>query len=160
MLVKVATGNGSRLIYFQVFGDPSEMMTSSNGNLFPRYLPFVRGIHRSPVNSPHKAQWRVALMFSLICWINGWVNNRDAGDLRRHHAHYDVTVMYSLRGRRSISVKTYFRDFFHFLCQFPIFMFHRIKSISDKTRDTLKNSIVHKHNVTPRHTPKIKTMIM
>ena len=38
---------------------------------FPRYWPFVRGIHRSPVNSPHKGQWRGALMFSLICvWIN------------------------------------------------------------------------------------------
>ena len=61
---------------------------------FPRYWPFVRGIHRWPVNSPHKGQWRGALMFSLICaWINGWVNNGDAGDLRRHHAHYDVTVM-------------------------------------------------------------------
>ena len=61
---------------------------------FPRYWPFVRGIHRSPVNSPHKGQWRGALMLSLICvWINGWVNNRDAGDLRRYRTHYDVTVM-------------------------------------------------------------------
>ena len=61
---------------------------------FPRYWPFVRGIHRSPVNSPRKGQWRGALMFSLICArINGWVNNRKAGDLRRHRAHYDVTVM-------------------------------------------------------------------
>ena len=48
---------------------------------FPRYWPFVRRIHRSPVNSPHKGQWRGALMFSLICvWMNGWVNNREAGD--------------------------------------------------------------------------------
>ena len=48
----------------------------------------------SPVNSPHKIQWRGALMFSLICaWIRGWVNDREAGDLRRHRAHYDVTVM-------------------------------------------------------------------
>ena len=48
---------------------------------FPRYWPFVRGIHRSPVNSPHKGQWRGALMISLICaWMNGWVNNREAGD--------------------------------------------------------------------------------
>ena len=63
---------------------------------FPRYWPFVRGIHRSPVNSPHKGQWRGALMFTLICvWINGWVNNRKAGDLRRNRAHYDVTVMNS-----------------------------------------------------------------
>ena len=61
---------------------------------FSASLAFVRGIQRSPVNSPHKGQWRGALMFSLICaWINGWVNNREAGDLRRHHAHYDVTVM-------------------------------------------------------------------
>ena len=60
----------------------------------PRYWPFVRGIHRSPVNSPHKGQWRGALMFSLICvWINDWVNNREAGDLRRHLDHYDVSVM-------------------------------------------------------------------
>ena len=57
----------------------------------PRYWPFVRGIHQSPVNSPHKDQWRGALMFSLICnRINGWVNNREAGDLRRHRAHYDA----------------------------------------------------------------------
>ena len=33
-------------------------------------------------------------MFSLICaWINGWVNNGEAGDFRRHRTHYDVTVM-------------------------------------------------------------------
>ena len=49
----------------------------------------------SPVNPPHKGQWRGALMFCLICaWKkNGWVKNRDAGELRRHHAHYDVAVM-------------------------------------------------------------------
>ena len=61
---------------------------------FPRNWPFVRGIHRSPVNSPHKGQWRGTLMFSLICvWINDLVNNREAGDLRRYRAHYDVIVM-------------------------------------------------------------------
>ena len=61
---------------------------------FQHYWPFVRGIHRWPVNSPHKGQWRGALMFSLICaWINAWVNNREAGDLQCHHAHCDVTVM-------------------------------------------------------------------
>ena len=61
---------------------------------FPRYWPFVRGIHRSPVNSPHKGQWRGALMFTLICArINVWVNNRKAGDLRRYRVHYDVIVM-------------------------------------------------------------------
>ena len=71
------------------------MMTSSNGK-FSALLPFVRGIRRSPVNSPHKSQWRGALMFSLICaWTNSWVNNREAGDLRHHCAHYNVIVMKS-----------------------------------------------------------------
>ena len=71
---------------------------------FPRHWPFVRGIHRSPVNSPHKGQWRGALMFSLICaWINGWVNNRETGDLRRHRAHYDVIMMIWLQ-QSAISV--------------------------------------------------------
>ena len=65
---------------------------------FSALLPFARGIHRSPVNSPHKGQWRGALMFSLICvWINGWANNGEAGDSRRHHAHYDVTVMICIK---------------------------------------------------------------
>ena len=55
---------------------------------FPRYW-------RGPVNSPHKGQWCGALVFSLICvWINGWVNSREAGDLRRYRAHYYVTVMW------------------------------------------------------------------
>ena len=62
---------------------------------FPRYWPFVWGIHRSLANSPHKGQWRGALIFSLICaWIiNGWVNNREVGDLGRHCAHYDTNVV-------------------------------------------------------------------
>ena len=55
---------------------------------YPRYWPFV------PVNSPHKGQWRGALMFSLSCTrINDWINNCEAGDLIRHHGHYDVSVM-------------------------------------------------------------------
>ena len=61
---------------------------------FPRYWSFVRGIHRSPVNSTHKDQWRRALIFSMIyARINGLVNNREAGDLRHYLAHYDVIVM-------------------------------------------------------------------
>ena len=63
------------------------MMTSSNGNIFcvTGHLCGEFTGHRSPVNSPHKGQWRGALMFSLICvWVNGWVNNCEAGDLRRN----------------------------------------------------------------------------
>ena len=61
---------------------------------FSALLVLCAGIHRSPVNSPHKGQWRGAFMFSLICtWINGWVNSREAGDLRCYCAHYDVTII-------------------------------------------------------------------
>ena len=68
----------------------SLMMTSSNGNI-SALLALCGGIHRSPVNFPHKGQWRGALMFSLICaCINHWANNREDVDLRRH---YDVIVM-------------------------------------------------------------------
>ena len=70
-------------------------MTSSNGSIFHVTGPLYGKLTSyRPVNSPHKDQWLGALMFSLICtWINGWGNNREAGDLRRHRAHYDVFVM-------------------------------------------------------------------
>ena len=73
----------------------------------PRYWSFVRRIHRSPVNSPHKGQWREALTFALICvWINGWVNNGEAGDLRRPRTHYDVIVMKDHHTRPRYKQKT------------------------------------------------------
>ena len=53
----------------------------------------MRGIHRLPVISPHKDHWPGALMFSLI-YV--WINNREAGDLRRHRTHCDVIVMTAL----------------------------------------------------------------
>ena len=46
---------------------------------FPRNWPFVRGIHRFPVNSPHKGQWRGALMFSLICSLNKRLSKQSWG---------------------------------------------------------------------------------
>ena len=76
---------------------------------FPLYWPFVRGIHQSPVNSLHKGQWRGALMFSLICvWINGSVNNREAGDLRRYRTHYDVIVMHMMMCFNSVLVLAHY----------------------------------------------------
>ena len=61
---------------------------------FSALLAICAGNSPIAVNSPHKGQWRGALMFSLLCvWINGWVNNREACDLRRYRAHCDVTVM-------------------------------------------------------------------
>ena len=62
---------------------------------FSALLALWAGNSPVPVNSPHKGQWRGALMFSLICaWINDWVSNREAGDLRRNRGHYDVNVMF------------------------------------------------------------------
>ena len=57
-------------------------------------LAICAGNSPVPGEFPHKGQWRGALMFSLI-WarINGWVNNPEAGDLRRHPTHCDVIVM-------------------------------------------------------------------
>ena len=61
---------------------------------FSALLASCAGNSPVPVNFPHKGQWRAALMFALICvWINAWINNRKAGDLRRYCAHYDVIVM-------------------------------------------------------------------
>ena len=83
-------------------------------NLFSRNWPFVRGIHRFPMNSPHKGQWCGALMFSLICvWINDWVNTREAGDLKRYRAHHDVIVMVSCRVR-----------YLHGVCMIPLGVGH------------------------------------
>ena len=50
----------------------------------------------SPVSCEFPSQRSVtrSLDVSLICaWINAWVNNREAGDLRLHRGHYDVIVM-------------------------------------------------------------------
>ena len=81
----------------------NNMMTSSNGNIF-----LVAGLcaGNSPVNSPHKGQWCGTLMLSFICaWISGWVNNREAGDLRRNRSLYDATVMiYSSKCRDVITL--------------------------------------------------------
>ena len=72
---------------------------------FSANWPFVRGVHRWPVNSPRQGQWRGALIFTLFyAWINGWVNNREVGDLRRHRAHWDVTMMRTLYIMPNVSV--------------------------------------------------------
>ena len=54
----------------------------------------------SPVTGEFPAQRPVTriLMFSLICaWINGWVNNREAGNSRRQRTYYDDTVTWKIR---------------------------------------------------------------
>ena len=78
--------------------DPQKVSTLWRHQMetFSALVALCAGNSPVPVNSPHKGQWRGALMFSLICaWTNGCVNNREAGDLRRHRAHCDVIVMNS-----------------------------------------------------------------
>ena len=72
------------------------MMTSPNGNIFS-VTGLLCGEFTGPRWIPHtKASGAELWFFSLIrAWINGWVNNYEAGDYRRHRAHYDVTVMMS-----------------------------------------------------------------
>ena len=106
----------------------------------PRYWPFVRGIPQSPVTSPHKGQWRGALMFSLIsARINGWVNNGEACDLRRHRTHYDVIIMEDWPSRRLwrfknvkrfVVLKSYFKDIkTSFLTRFPNLVFKSFSTV-------------------------------
>ena len=81
-----------KLNYIRPILSPSFMMTSTNGNIFR-----VTG----PLWGESTGHWWIPLTkacdaeiwYSLI-WTNGWANNRDAGDLRRHSAYYDVTVMF------------------------------------------------------------------
>ena len=79
---------------------------------FPHYWIFAWRIRRSPVNSPYKGQWRRALMFLWsVPWINGRVNNPEAGDLRCHHAHYDIIVMCVSDNGRSTVLSVKVRSF-------------------------------------------------
>ena len=81
----------TRFCHFNVLWDNDDVIKWKH---FPRYWPFVRVIHRSPVNSPHKRPVTRYFDFSLIYfWIRGWVNSGEAGDLWRHRAHYDFTVI-------------------------------------------------------------------
>ena len=65
-----------------------------NWKYIPCYWPFMRGIHQSLADSPHKGQRHRVLMFSLTsAWACCIANNRGAREFRRHRAYYDVTVM-------------------------------------------------------------------
>ena len=62
--------------------------------IFSTLLALCAGNSPDTGKFPQKGQWHGALMFSLICaWTNGWVNNRDANDLRHHRTHYDITIV-------------------------------------------------------------------
>ena len=69
------------------------IMTSSNGNIF-RVTDHLCGEFTGPRWIPRtKASDAELWCFFFCVWINSWVNYGEAGDLRCHGIHYDVTVM-------------------------------------------------------------------
>ena len=76
------------------------MMTSSNGNIF-RVTGALCGEFTGHRWIPHTKASAAELWCFLLSapWINRWVNNREAGDLKRHIAHNDVILMYSTLGQ-------------------------------------------------------------
>ena len=108
------------------------MMTSPNGT-FSALQTLCEG--NPPITGLYslQGQWHGALIFSLIfARTNGWPNNRDAGDLRRHQAHYDVTVV------RSGGYLSIVRKLYHLICQIickvprVIFIFDRCQYSLEK----------------------------
>ena len=72
-------------------------MTSSNGDIFRVTNPLC-GEFTGPGEFPAQKQVTRSFDVSLICvWMNDWVNDGEAGDLRRYPAHCDVTVMQNTR---------------------------------------------------------------
>ena len=85
-------------------------MTSSQMETFSALLAFCAG--NSPATGEFPSQRPVTWSFGGFCfictWVNGWINQRETGDLRHHRAHYDVIVMnsrwiwYSWPGARGV----------------------------------------------------------
>ena len=117
---------------------------------FSRYWPFLRGIHRSSVNSSHKSHWRGALIFCFICaWINAWVSNREAGDLRRRGAQHDVITMDNCKTRGW----TYtFWDLVHLIL--------RVCRATMTTKSTKPNSHTHTHTTRIWNPPNTKSDVV
>ena len=74
--------------------DSDLMMTSSYGNIFRVTGPlcgWFTGYRWIPLIKASDAE----LWFFVCSWkkINDWINNGEAGDLRRHRTNYDVIVM-------------------------------------------------------------------
>ena len=84
------------MIYHRITTDARHTWCRHQMETFSAWLVICAG--NSPVTGEFPAQRPVTRSFgvlSIYVWINGWVNNREAGDLRRHRAHYDVIVMKS-----------------------------------------------------------------
>ena len=70
------------------------IMTSSNRNIFRVTGPLCEEfIGNRWIPLTKVSDWELWCFIWSASWINGWVNNREADDLRRHRAHCDVIVM-------------------------------------------------------------------
>ena len=95
LLQKDPFTNTAQMIFFLLLIKAFSSWWRYQMEAFSALLAFCVEIHRWPVKSPHKSQWRGALVFSMIsAWTNSWASNGYAGDLRRHRAHYNVIVIW------------------------------------------------------------------
>ena len=113
---------------------PTFMMTSSNRNIFRVTGPLC-GEFTTPGEFPTQKPVTRSVDVILICaWINDWVNNREAGDLRRHRGHYDVILMFATKSISSrfcihgfvSKIRTNPSNLVHILIQWvswPIYLF-------------------------------------
>ena len=91
-ITRCGTQNWIKRDNFQIIGPHDDVIKWQHFRVTGHLCGEFTGPRR---DSPHKGQWRGTLMFSSICaWINRWVNNGEAGDLRRYRTHYDVIVMW------------------------------------------------------------------
>ena len=98
----------ARSLYYCCLIMLTHMMTSSNANIFRvtgHLCGEFTGDRWIPLTKASDAE--LCFLWSAS-WINGWVNNCESGDLRRHHAHYDVIVMYADTDTESIATGVWF----------------------------------------------------
>ena len=130
----------------------AHMMTSSNGNSIFRVTGLCAG--NSPVTGEFPAQRPVAQSFAVFFDLrlnNGWVSNREAGDLRRHRAHYDVIVMAMMWAHRHDIHAVALHGPCWELTKFWTYHFHELMHMYRRVplkRDQLKHGIAHNTTMT------------
>ena len=109
-----------------------------------RYRPFAMGIHRWPMDSPHKGPVAQTLMFSLmIVQTNSWIIRPVPGDLRRHCAHCDVIIMALAHGCVESSTDTVLtKSFDIFRPSFSGFLWFRIQFVNWMTSVKMADEIL------------------
>ena len=58
-----------------------------------KYCGLIKCIVTCKLNTNYVVNCTWTFISLIYAWMNGWVNDRQAGDLRRHPAYYDAIVM-------------------------------------------------------------------